>query len=144
VPARETALDAARRLAATASETAAAAERERRLDGRLVAEMADARLFALCAPAAVGGLEANPAVLVEAVETLACGDAAPAWCVAVCATSGLLAGYLPEPAAQEVYGAPATIGAACLPPEGGLSRSTAVSGSVVAGRSRAAATTATG
>jgi alkylation response protein AidB-like acyl-CoA dehydrogenase len=114
----EGALAAARRLAPVAAETAATAERARRLDAELVAQLAQAGLFALCVPTAIGGLEAHPSVLVEAVEALARGDAAAAWCVAICATSGLLGAYLPESAGRQVYGPPATIVGGVFAPRG--------------------------
>ena len=78
-------------------------------------------------PAAIGGGEAPPAVLVECVEALAYGDGSAGWCLAIAATSGLLAGYLPEEAAREVYGpAGAIVGGVfaphgrAVPSEGGL------------------------
>lgn len=111
-------VDAARRLAPLAAEHAAAAERERRLDAGLVSEIVAAGLFRLCVPEAIGGLEAHPAVLVGAVEALARGDAAPAWCVAVCATSGLVAAYLPPPAASDIYGSPTSIAGGVFAPRG--------------------------
>jgi alkylation response protein AidB-like acyl-CoA dehydrogenase len=93
-------------------------ERTRRLPAPLVAAMAEAGLFRLCVPAAVGGLEAHPAVLVGAVEALARGDGSPAWCIAVQATSGLLAAYLPEPSAREIFGRPAAIAGGVFAPKG--------------------------
>jgi alkylation response protein AidB-like acyl-CoA dehydrogenase len=109
---------AAQELAPTAASLAAQAERDRRLDDELVTRISTAGLFRLCVPRALGGLEANPAVLVEVVESLARGDAAPAWCVAVCATSGLVAAYLPEDAAHEIYGSPLSIVGGVFAPRG--------------------------
>jgi alkylation response protein AidB-like acyl-CoA dehydrogenase len=111
-------VEAARRLAPTAAELAPGAERDRQLAAPLVAGLADAGLFRLCVPAAAGGLEAHPATLVAAVRALAAGDAAAGWCVAIGATSGLVAGYLPEEAAREIYAEPATIVAGVFAPRG--------------------------
>jgi len=111
-------VEAARRLAPTAAELAPAAERDRRLAEPLVAALADAGLFRLCVPAAAGGLEAHPGTLVAAVRALAAGDAAAGWCVAIAATSGLVAGYLPEAAAREIYADPATMAAGVFAPKG--------------------------
>jgi alkylation response protein AidB-like acyl-CoA dehydrogenase len=111
-------VEAARRLAPTAAELAPAAERDRRLAEPLVAALADAGLFRLCVPAAAGGLEAHPGTLVAAVRALAAGDAAAGWCVAIAATSGLVAGYLPEAAAREIYADPATMVAGVFAPKG--------------------------
>jgi indole-3-acetate monooxygenase len=111
-------VEAARRLAPTAAELAPAAERDRRLAEPLVAALADAGLFRLCVPAAAGGLEAHPGTLVAAVRALAAGDAAAGWCVAIGATSGLVAGYLPEAAARAIYADPATMVAGVFAPKG--------------------------
>jgi alkylation response protein AidB-like acyl-CoA dehydrogenase len=97
-------VEAARALAPRAAELAAEAESERRLSTRFSAELAAAGLYRLCVPASIGGGEAPPAQLLGAVEALAEGDAAAGWCVAVCATSGMLAAYLDEGSAAEVYG----------------------------------------
>ena len=111
-------VEAARRLAPTAAELAPAAERDRQLAEPLVAALADAGLFRLCVPAAAGGLEAHPGTLVAAVRALAAGDAAAGWCVAIAATSGLVAGYLPEAAAREIYAEPGTMVAGVFAPKG--------------------------
>ena len=97
-------VDAARELAPMAAELAPSSERRRALEPDLSEAIADAGLYRLCVPESVGGGEAPPAELLESVEVLARGDGAAGWCVAVCATAGMLAAYLePEPAA-EVYG----------------------------------------
>lgn len=100
----ESALGAARALAPQAAEHAAQGERERRLAPSLVDAVSHAGLFRLCVPAAVGGLEAPAATLVEAVEALSQGDGAAGWCVAISATSGLVGGYLPADSAREIFG----------------------------------------
>jgi alkylation response protein AidB-like acyl-CoA dehydrogenase len=69
-------------------------------------------------PTAAGGLEAHPGTLTAAVEALAAGDAAAAWCVAVAATSGLLAAYLPEESARDVFAEPSAIVAGVFAPKG--------------------------
>jgi len=115
-------LAAARALAPDAAAAAAEGERARRLPAPLVAALAEAGLFRLCVPAAVGGVEAPAATLVECVEALAGGDAAAGWCVAIGATSGLLAAYLPEETARRLY-----------------ARDTAIAGGVFAPRGRALA-----
>ena len=111
-------VEAARALAASAAQAAPDSERARRLDGALVSELAAAGLFRLCVPRAVGGLEAHPAVLVECVEALARGDAAAGWCVAIGATSGLLAAYLPEDSARRLYASESAIAGGVFAPRG--------------------------
>jgi alkylation response protein AidB-like acyl-CoA dehydrogenase len=97
-------LEAARAIAPRAAELAAGGERARRLPPELSSELAEAGLYRLCVPASLGGAEAPPRELLDAVEALARADGATGWCVAVCATAGMLAAYLEPPAAAEVYG----------------------------------------
>ena len=106
------------RLSARAAELAPVSERDRQLAAELVHEVGQARLWRLCVPESVGGLEAPPATLISTVETIARGDASAGWCVAVCATSGLLGGYLPEPAAREIFGAPTGVSGGVFAPKG--------------------------
>jgi indole-3-acetate monooxygenase len=94
----------ARTIAGLARERAPEGERERKLSGDLVEAMIDAGFFRLCVPSSVGGGEADPATLVAVCEELARGDAAAGWCIAVMATAGMPAAYIPEEVAREVYG----------------------------------------
>jgi alkylation response protein AidB-like acyl-CoA dehydrogenase len=105
-------------LAHQARELAAEAERERRLPESFSRELAAAGLYRLCVPASLGGGEAEPAELFRAVEMLAEGDAAAGWCVAVCATSGMLGAYLAPDAAATVYGDPASVVGGVFAPSG--------------------------
>jgi alkylation response protein AidB-like acyl-CoA dehydrogenase len=119
------AVAAARALAADARACAPETERERRLPQPLVEAMADAGLFRLCVPESVGGLEAPPGDLVACCEEVARGDGAPAWLIATCGTTGLLAGFFPEEAAREVYATPRSIAGGVVAPRG---RAVAVEG----------------
>src|SRR5690349_7245546 len=87
-----------------AEELAPATERGRRLPAELSDALRDTGLYRLCMPRSLGGEEAPPLELITSVERLAAADAAPAWCVAVCATAGMLTAYLAEPFAREVAG----------------------------------------
>jgi indole-3-acetate monooxygenase len=109
---------AAERLAVTAAELADEGEHARRLPPSLAQEISEAGLFRLCVPASLGGLEAHPAVLVEAVEALARGDGAAGWCVAIAATSGLVGGYLPRDGAREIYGRAESVVGGVFAPKG--------------------------
>ena len=97
-------VDAARTIAALARDRAAEGERERKLSRDVVEAMIDAGFFRLCVPASVGGGEAPAATLVEVCEELARGDSAAGWCIAVMATAGMPAAYLPHDSALEIYG----------------------------------------
>jgi alkylation response protein AidB-like acyl-CoA dehydrogenase len=69
-------------------------------------------------PADVGGGEAEPAELIEAVAALAEGDGSAGWCLAVSATSGMLGAYVPKQAAAEMFGAPGSIAGGVFAPKG--------------------------
>ena len=73
---------------------------------------------ALCVPASLGGGEAPPRELLGAIEALATGDGAAGWCVAVCATAGMLAAYLEPERAAEVYGNPDAVAGGVFAPSG--------------------------
>jgi alkylation response protein AidB-like acyl-CoA dehydrogenase len=104
--------------AALAAEHAERSERERRLVPEVVEALRRADLFRLCVPREIGGAEATPRALVESVETLARADGSAGWCLAVTATSGVLAGYLDEKAAREVYGGAGTAVGGVFAPRG--------------------------
>lgn len=112
------AVEHAHELAGAAAAAAPQTERERRLSPGLSGALAAAGLYRLCVPRAFGGGEAPPQDLIGAVEALAAGDAAPAWCVAVCATSGMLAAYLPESEARAIYGEPGSVAGGVFAPMG--------------------------
>lgn len=115
-------LDAARELSGLAAGLAERSERERRIPTGLSGEIAAAGLYRLCVPASLGGGEAPPEMLIESVETIASGDAAAGWCVAVCATAGMLAAYLPETEAREVFGDPGSVAGGVFAPMGRAER----------------------
>jgi indole-3-acetate monooxygenase len=102
-PPTESPLAAARRLAPRAAALAEQIERARALPADLLSELNDAGLFALCLPRALGGREAQPVEMVRAVEELARGDGATAWCAMIASTSSLLGAYLPEEDARLIY-----------------------------------------
>src|SRR3954470_6629051 len=97
-------------------------ERMRRLPDELVAAMTDAGVFRMLVPEAAGGPERHPRDLVDVVEDLARGDGAAGWCAAIGATSGLLAAYLPEDSAREIYGDPRAVSGGVFAPRGRATR----------------------
>ncbi len=111
-------LEAATQIGPRAAELASEAEAQRRLPAKLSGELADAGLYRLCVPASLGGGEAPPGELLSAVEELARGDAAAGWCVAVCATAGMLAAYLEPDAAVDVFGDPSGVVGGVFAPMG--------------------------
>ncbi len=98
-------VNAARGFVPMLRERAEEIERSRQLPQDISDAFAKAGLYRLCVPIEYGGLEASPVTFLDVVETLALGDASAAWCVFIGSTSGLVAGYLPEAAASEIFGA---------------------------------------
>jgi alkylation response protein AidB-like acyl-CoA dehydrogenase len=122
----ESELDAAaERASALARELAAETERERGLPPALLELLRDGGLLRAGAPAALGAPEAPPAVILRCAETVARGDASAGWCVSIAATSSLLAAYLPDQGATEVFGDPRAVAAGVWAPTG---RATPVDG----------------
>jgi alkylation response protein AidB-like acyl-CoA dehydrogenase len=96
-------LEAARAVRSAVLAHAEAAEAGRTLPTELVDRLLQAGLFHLCVPSWLGGLEAQPRQLVEAIEEVSRADGSAGWCVMVGASSGLLAAYLDPAVAAEVY-----------------------------------------
>jgi alkylation response protein AidB-like acyl-CoA dehydrogenase len=113
---------AAEELAPLAGELAEQIERDRGLPQELRAKLLDAGLMNLCLPSSLGGVEAEPREFVLALEQLAHGDGATAWCAMIASTSSLLAAYLPQEQAREVYGGGRTISGGVFAPRGRATR----------------------
>ena len=94
-------------------------EQERRLPDDIVTALRNSRLFRLCVPKIYAGLEAPPVDMVEAIAEVARADGSAGWCVAIGATSGLLAGYLADADAREIYGTdPTSVSGGVFAPRG--------------------------
>jgi len=125
------AIGAARGLALLVASCAAEAEAARELPARLVRAMADAGLFSVWIPPALGGAGLGFRDFVDAVVEVARVDGSAGWVLFVHAAYGALAAYLEERAARTIYGPRATV-AGSLNPTG---RAVPVDGGyVVSGR----------
>jgi alkylation response protein AidB-like acyl-CoA dehydrogenase len=109
---------AAEEQAALARERAATTERERRLPEELVSGLRASGLLRAGAPAALGAVQAPPAVTLRCAEIVARGDASAGWCVSIAATSSLLSAYLPADGAAEIFGADDAVAAGVWAPSG--------------------------
>ncbi|MGH7503395.1 MAG: acyl-CoA dehydrogenase family protein [Longimicrobiales bacterium] len=81
-------------------------EQARRLPRDLVDELRTTGMFALGVPRAIGGQEATPADLMQAIETVATGDGSTGWCAMIAASNNIAAGYMDEAGAREVWADP--------------------------------------
>jgi alkylation response protein AidB-like acyl-CoA dehydrogenase len=106
------------RASALARYVAATTERERALPQALVDELRATGLMRAGAPTEFGALEASPATTLSGAERIARGDASAGWCVSIAATSSLLAAYLPELGATEIFGDSRALAAGVWAPRG--------------------------
>jgi alkylation response protein AidB-like acyl-CoA dehydrogenase len=111
-------LEAARTLAPMLAAHSEEGERSRRLSRDVVEALVAGGFFRMLVPSAYGGTESDPATFVATVEELARRDASAGWCIAACATSGMVAAYLDEAAAREVFGAGASVSGGVFAPRG--------------------------
>lgn len=104
-------LAAAQRLAESLAARSAAIEAAGRLPDDLVAELRSSGIPALWLPAELGGAEAAPAVVVDAIATLSAADGSTGWCAAVAVGTNAVAAFLPEAGAREIFSSPTTLAA---------------------------------
>jgi len=94
-------------------------EAQRRLPQPLVDAMADAGVFRMLIPHALGGLEVDVTTLIRVIEATATLDGSVGWSTMIGATGGITSGYLNQAAAQEIFGSdPNVVTAGAIAPRG--------------------------
>src|SRR5215475_2720136 len=93
-------------------------ETARRLPRDLVDHLRRAGAFSLEIPRALGGLEAEPLFVLDAIETVARADASTGWCVAVSSANNGAAGFTSEAGARDVFKDPTIPAAGAFAPSG--------------------------
>ena len=93
-------------------------EQGRRLPRDLADGLRATGLFALSVPRALGGGEASPIALMHAIEQVAAADGSAGWCAMVGTGNNVVAGYMPEAGAREVFADPAAPTAGIAGPAG--------------------------
>tara|TARA_R110000868_G_scaffold35423_5_gene127009 strand:- start:4104 stop:5279 length:1176 start_codon:yes stop_codon:yes gene_type:complete len=111
-------LAAAETLAALVGPRVDEIEANRFLPQDIADEAARLGLHRMFIPAAYGGLEAHPMVLVDVAERLARVDGSTAWGVFIGATSGMTAAFLKPDDAMAAFGDPMSIAAGVFAPRG--------------------------
>ncbi len=96
-------LDAARKLAPQIRSCADEIEAERELPKPLFEAIADAGLFHLAVPRALGGAELDLPTYVQVIEELARADASTAWCVNQGAIFATYAARMPRAVARAIW-----------------------------------------
>jgi indole-3-acetate monooxygenase len=90
-------------LAGPLRDRSAEIERSRRLPADVVAALRQAGVFRLWMPRELGGLEAEPAAVLQVVETLAAADGSTGWCAATGLASNTVGAFVPEAGARQLY-----------------------------------------
>src|SRR5688500_12129760 len=105
-------------LAPRIEETRAASAEQRRLPDELARAMAEAGLFALLVPRALGGLELDPLAAADVVEAASRTHGSVGGAAMIGAQSAWHAAFLPPSVAERVLGRPAATLAGVLRPSG--------------------------
>lgn len=120
--AAESPVQAAARIAPHAASLAERIEHERALPPELLGELLDAGLLSMCLPGVLGGREAEPREMALALEQLARGDGASAWCAMIASTSSLLGAFLPAAEAARIYAGGRAVTGGVFAPRGHAQR----------------------
>ena len=100
----KTYLERARELKPMLAAASDATERGREVTPEIVEAMKDRGIFRMLLPRSLGGAELDPLTYTEVLYTLAQGDGSPAWCLGQNSGCSMIAPYLPEDTAREVFG----------------------------------------
>ncbi|MGD9889674.1 MAG: acyl-CoA dehydrogenase family protein [Dehalococcoidia bacterium] len=93
-------------------------ERARELPRDLVQELQATGIFRLGVPRALGGDEGEPLDAMRAIETVATADGSTGWCIMLGIGSGVVAGYMPDAGAREIFADPCVPHALVAEPAG--------------------------
>ncbi|MEO7262430.1 MAG: acyl-CoA dehydrogenase family protein [Jatrophihabitantaceae bacterium] len=74
-----------------------------RLPADVVAGLRQAGVFQLWMPRELGGLEAEPATVLQIIQTLSAADGSTGWCAATGLASNSVGGFVPEAGARQLY-----------------------------------------
>jgi alkylation response protein AidB-like acyl-CoA dehydrogenase len=110
--------DAARALAAEVSDRALEIEKARTLPLDLVGRFRESGLFSMALPAALGGLECEPRLIVETVERMSRADGSTGWTLLIGQGSGFFAWLDPQVAKEMLADRPAPVVAGSMAPIG--------------------------
>jgi len=97
-------------------------EQTRQMPRDLIDDLSRTGLFSLSVPRAIGGQEATPFEILDAIETIAAADGSTGWCSMIGVGNNLTAGYLNETGAKDVYADPNMPSAGIAAPAGAATR----------------------
>src|SRR5262245_32641871 len=93
-------------------------EQARRMPRDLIDELSKTGFFSLSVPRVMGGQEASPFDIMQAIETVASADGSTGWCAMIGVGNNLTAGYLNDAGARDVYANPHVPSAGLAAPSG--------------------------
>jgi alkylation response protein AidB-like acyl-CoA dehydrogenase len=93
-------------------------EATRHLPRDIADSMVESKVFKLCVPRELGGVQGTALELVTAIEEMSQADSAAGWCLMISATSGVTAAYLAPEFAREIHGDPTTVTGGIFAPHG--------------------------
>jgi alkylation response protein AidB-like acyl-CoA dehydrogenase len=94
------------------------ADRLRRLPDPIAKALAERNFYRVLLPRELGGLGADPVTYLRMVEALSAMDGSVGWNFAIGCGSSLLAGFLPEAVAREIFDSPSACTAGAAAPTG--------------------------
>jgi indole-3-acetate monooxygenase len=97
-------------------------EKARRMPRDLIEDLRKTDVFRLGIPRALGGLEAAPAEIMEAIETVATADGSTGWCTMIATGNNSAAGAMNELGAKEIFVDPTAPSAGIAAPIGAAVR----------------------
>lgn len=98
-------------------------EQARRLPADLARQLRATGIFRLSVPRSIGGAEVSPTELMRVSETVAAADGSTGWCAMVGLGNNVVAGYMSEAGAREVFADPSAPTAGLAAPAGAAVRS---------------------
>src|SRR5437763_11047802 len=99
-------LDRARELQPMLAAAGDAIERGRGVTPEIVDALIERGIFRMLLPRSLDGAELDPLTYTAVLEILAQGDGSTAWCLGQNSGCSMIAPYLPEDTAREVFGGP--------------------------------------
>jgi len=114
----ESVLTAVTGLAEKLRDRGAEIEQAGRLPADVVAALREAGVFRLWVPRELGGLEAEPATVLQVLETLAAADGSTGWCAATGLASNTVGAFVPEAGARTLYRTGSELAGGALMPGG--------------------------
>ncbi|QOZ06775.1 acyl-CoA dehydrogenase family protein [Bradyrhizobium sp. CCBAU 51765] len=99
-------VERARAIAPLVAREADATERGRRLTPAVVNALIENGLYRALLPQSLGGAQATPEAFMQMLEEIAKADASTAWCLGQCSVCGMIAAWLNQDTAQDIFNTP--------------------------------------